>query len=63
VTKVSGGAARPPMPSDFPTDGDNETFHGTNPWSGPYLVLGIVIGAIVVIGGILMVAVFRLAPG
>jgi hypothetical protein len=51
------------MPSDFPTDGDNETFHGTNPWSGPYLVLGIVIGAIVVIGGILMVAVFRLAPG
>jgi hypothetical protein len=44
---------RPPQPDESPTDGEDTAFHGTNPWSGPYLVLAI--------GGVFLVAVGEIA--
>jgi hypothetical protein len=32
---------RPPQPGESPTDGEDTRFHGTNPWSGPYLMFAI----------------------
>ena len=49
---------RPPVPDDVPAEG--RTFKGTNPWSGPYAVISIIIGAIIAIGGIIAAVFFGL---
>ncbi len=47
---------RPPQPEDVPMQGESETWKGTNPWSGPYLVLAI-LGL-----GLVVLAVFLVGP-
>lgn len=53
--------ARPPQKDDhIPTRGEDQPFQGTNPWSGPYLVLAIlVLAGVVVLGMILAVIVWH----
>ncbi len=53
-------SVRPPIPDEVATKGEHETFRGTNPWSGPYPVIAIIIGAFAVVGGIVLAAVIGL---
>jgi hypothetical protein len=41
---------RAPVPDDVRTEGEDKPLHGTNPWSGPYFVLAIIIGALLLVG-------------
>jgi len=52
-----------PQPNDVPTDGQNEAFHGTNPWSGPYLVLAIIVPVLLGIAGIVIAVFWRASTG
>jgi len=61
MASISQPDRRPPLPDDIPTDGEGGTFNGTNPWSGPYAVIAIIIGAVVVIGGIIVAVMSGLA--
>ena len=56
-------AVRPPVPDNVPTDGEEGPFRGTNPWSGPYFVLAIIVGAVIVIGGIAAAIVLKSVGG
>jgi len=38
---VASRIPRPPNPAEVHTEGENDTFRGTNPWSGPYLVFAV----------------------
>jgi len=48
---------RPPQPEDVPMDGDGRAFKAANPWSGPYLVLAIIIIVGLVVVGLVVAAV------
>ena len=54
------GDVRPPQEDDgIPTQGEGEPFEGTNPWSGPYLVLVIFGVAAVLFAAAIATALFH----
>jgi len=55
--------ARPPKPGDVHTRGERGVFHGTNPWSGPYYVIGIAGTVLVIVVAILVAAIVGLIRG
>jgi hypothetical protein len=50
--KGCAGPAIPPQPDDIPTRGERGLFHGTNPWSGPYFVVGVIAVVLIFIAAI-----------
>lgn len=40
---------RPPQPDNVPMQGDGDRFKGANPWSGPYLVVGVLVVLLAVV--------------
>ena len=49
---------RPPVPEDTPVREEGTPFHGTNPWSGPYLVAAILAGVLLIVAAIVVAAVW-----
>jgi hypothetical protein len=53
---------RPPQQDDHvPIDGQGSTFHGTNPWSGPYFVIAVLVMTLLIVGGLVLASMMNSA--